>query len=178
MRRPLIFKTCALACALSSTVLLAQQPPSQQPPAQQPPAQQQPATPTTPAQPATPKLPFSTDAGLLLIQIKPDQTAAFEELIAKIKAGAAKSSDATVKQQMSGMKIYKSSEPMANNALYVVVVDPAVKNTEYELFAILQKVLTPEELRDPAVIEMSKKAAAAFAVGYNKLNLTPLGGGQ
>jgi hypothetical protein len=175
MRRPLIFKTCALAWALSSTVVLAQQPPAQQPPAQQPPAQQ-PATPTPPAQPAAPKLPFTTDAGLLLIQIKPDQTAAFEELIAKLKAGAAKSSDATIKQQMSGMKIYKSSEPMANNALYVVVVDPAVKNTEYELFAILQKVLTPEELRDPAVIEMSKKAAAAFAVGYNKLNLTPVGG--
>ena len=170
MRRPLIFKTCALACALSSTVVLAQQPPAQQPPAQQP------ATPTPPAQPAAPKLPFTTDAGLLLIQIKPDQTAAFEELIGKLKAGAAKSSDATIKQQMSGMKIYKSSEPMANNALYVVVVDPAVKNTEYELFAILQKVLTAEELRDPAVIEMSKKAAAAFAVGYNKLNLTPVGG--
>jgi hypothetical protein len=175
MRRPLIFKTCALACALSSTVLLAQQPPAQQPPAQQPPAQQ-PATPTTPAQPATPKLAFTTDAGLLLIQIKPDQTAAFEELIAKLKAGAAKSSDAAIKQQMSGLKIYKSSEPMANNALYVVVVDPAMKTTEYELFAILQKVLTPEELRDPAVIEMSKKAAAAFAVGYNKLNLSPVGG--
>ena len=180
MRRPLIFKTCALACALSSTVLVAQlsaqQPPAQQPPAQQPPAAQQPATPTTPAQPATPKLAFTTDAGLLLIQIKPDQTGAFEELIAKLKAAAAKSSDAAIKQQMSSLKIYKSAEPMANNALYVVVVDPAMKTTEYELFAILQKVLTPEELRDPAIIEMSKKAAAAFAVGYNKLNLTPVGG--
>jgi len=59
-----------------------------------------------------------------------------------------------------------------------VVVDPTIKDAEYELFAILQKVLTPEELRDPAVIEMSKKAAAAFAVGYNVLNLTPLGGGM
>jgi hypothetical protein len=63
---------------------------------------------------------------------------------------------------------------MGANALYVIVVDPAVKNSEYELFAVLQKVLTPEELRDPAVIEMSKKAAAAFAQGYNKLNLTPV----
>jgi hypothetical protein len=171
MRRPLIFKTCALACALSSTVLVAQQ----QPPAQQPPAgQQPPAAPAAAAQPATPKLAFTTDAGMLLIQIKPDQTTAFEELIAKLRAAAAKSSDATVKDQMGKLKIYKSSEPMANNALYVVVVDPAVKGTEYELFAILQKVLTPEELRDPAVIEMSKKAAAAFAVGYNKLNLTPV----
>jgi hypothetical protein len=49
-----------------------------------------------------------------------------------------------------------------------------MKDTEYELFGILQKVLTPEELRDQAVIDMSKRAAAAFAQGYNKLNLTPL----
>ncbi len=67
---------------------------------------------------------------------------------------------------------------MQGNALYVVVVDPTVKDVEYELFALLQKVLTPDELRDPAVIEMSKKAAAAFAVGYNLLNLTPVGGGM
>ena len=61
----------------------------------------------------------------------------------------AKTTDAAVKQQMGSFKVYKSAEPMSNNALYVVVVDPAIKDSEYELFAILQKVLTPEELRDP-----------------------------
>jgi hypothetical protein len=149
MCRP--FTTCAsvtivmiLTVALAPAALFAQNPPAQA----APPAAAQP--------PAAPKLPFTTDAGLLLIQIKPDQTAAFEELIAKLKGGVAKT--------------------MGANALYVVVVDPAVKDVEYELFAILQKVLTEEERRDPAVIEMSKKAAAAFAVGYNKLNLTLLGG--
>ena len=35
---------------------------------------------------------------------------------------------------------------MAGNALYVVLVDPANKEAEYELFSLLQKVLTPEEL--------------------------------
>jgi hypothetical protein len=177
MRRPFTYFTSALACALVSTVLVAQQqPPAQQPPTQPPPTQPATQQPPAAAAPAAPKLPFTTPAGMLLIQIKPDQTAAFEELMAKIKAGVAKSTDATIKQQMTGFKVYKATEQMNNNALYVVTVDPAVKDVEYEFFAILQKVLTPDELRDPAVIEMSKKAAAAFAVGYNKLSLTPLGG--
>jgi len=158
--------------AIAPAVVFAQT----QPPAQQGATQQ---TPPPAAQPAgPPKLGFTTEGGLLLIQIKPDQTAAFEELIARIKAGVAKTTDEAIKKQMASFKIYKSSEPMGANALYVVVIDPTVKDTEYELFAILQKVLTPEELRDPAVIEMSKKAAAAFAMGYNKLNLTPVGGGM
>ena len=172
MRRPLTIclPVMMLMLALAPAALFAQTPPAQTPPAAaQPPAAQP---------PAAPKLPFTTDAGLLLIQIKPDQTAAFEDLMAKLKAGVAKTTDEGIKKQMAGFKVYKSSEPMQGNALYVVVVDPAVKDVEYELFAVLQKVLTPDELRDPAVIEMSKKAAAAFAVGYNKLNLVPVGGGH
>jgi hypothetical protein len=170
MRRPFTISTCALVLTLAPAALFAQTAPAQAAPAQAAPPAAQP--------PAAPKLPFSTDAGLLLIQIKPDQTAAFEELMAKLKAGIAKTTDEGIKKQMAGFKVYKSSEPMQGNALYVVVVDQAVKDAEYELFALLQKVLTPDELRDPAVIEMSKKAAASFAVGYNKLNLTPLGGGM
>jgi hypothetical protein len=168
MRRPFTISTCALALALASTPAFAQDPP---PAAQQPPA-------AAAQPPAAPKLAFTTDAGLLLIQIKPDQTAAFEEMIGKLKAGVAKTSDATIKQQMGSWKVYKSAEKMGENALYVVVVDPAIKGNEYELFAVLQKVLTPEELRDPATQELFKKAAAAFAAGYNKLNLTPVGGGM
>lgn len=173
MRRPITFTTCALTFAFTAAALVAQT--QTTPPAQQPPATQQPAAPATAG---PPKLGFTTESGLLLIQIKKDQTAAFEELLTKLKAAVAKTTDEAVKKQMAGFKVYKSAEDMAGNALYVVMIDPTVKDVEYELFAVLQKVLTPEELRDPAIIEMSKKAAAAFAVGYNKLNLTPLGGGQ
>ena len=66
----------------------------------------------------------------------------------------------------------------SGNALYVVMIDPAVKDTEYELFGIVQKVMTPEELRAPETQEMFKKWQAAFAAGYNKLNLSPVGGGM
>ena len=172
MRRPFSTLSCALMVSIAPAAVFAQtQPPAQQGGAQQaPPAAAQPAGP--------PKLGFTTDAGMLLIQIKPDQTAAFEELITKLNASVAKTTDEAVKKQMANFKVYKSSEAMGANALYVVVVDPAVKDAEYELFAVLQKVLTPEELRDQAVIDMSKRAAGAFAQGYNKLNLSRVGGGM
>ena len=53
---------------------------------------------------------------------------------------------------------------------------PTVPSAEYDLFAMLQKMLTPDELRDPATAEMWKKYAGAFAAGLSKLSLTPVGG--
>ena len=66
-----------------------------------------------------PKLAFSAPAGLLLIQIKPDSTAVFEELLGKLRAGMEKSTDATLKEQFANFKVYKASEPMGaeKNAL-------------------------------------------------------------
>ena len=165
MRRP--FTTCApmlLMVALAPAALFAQTPPAA---AQQAPPPAQPAGP--------PKLAFTTEAGLLLVQIKGDQTAVFEELVAKLKAGAGKSEDATVKGQLSSLKVYKTAEGAAGgNALYVILFDPATKDAEYELFALVQKVMTPDELRAPETGEWFKKATGAFAAGYNKLSLTPV----
>lgn len=155
MRRSFVITSLACALALAPAVLFAQDAAAQQP--------------------AAPKVAFDTPAGMLLVQIKPDQTAAFEEMVAKLKAGFAKSEDATVKQQASGWKVYKASESQAN-VLYVIFVDPAVKASEYDLFGMLQKVMTPDELRAPETAEMWKKFSAAFAAGYNKLSLTPVGG--
>ena len=165
MRRP--FTTCApmlLMVALAPAALFAQTPPAA---AQQAPPPAQPAGP--------PKLSFTTEAGLLLVQIKGDQTAVFEELVAKLRAGAGKTEDAAVKSQLSSLKVYKTSEGAAGgNALYVILFDPATKDVEYELFALVQKVMTPDELRAPETSEWFKKATGAFAAGYNKLSLTPV----
>jgi hypothetical protein len=168
MRRPLTIRApklmlpmMILAAALAPSTAFAQDPP----PA---PAAAQP--------PAAPKLAFTTDAGLLLVQIKGDQTAVFEDLVARLKAGAAKAEDATVKQQSANLKVYKTAEGAAGgNALYVILIDPVAKDAEYELFALLQKVMTQDELRAPETRDFFTKAVAAFAAGLNKLSLTPVG---
>jgi hypothetical protein len=193
MRRPFVTMTLALALTASVTGVAqawpsaqqpsAQQPTAQQPPAQQPSAQQptgqqptgqQPAAQQPPADKA-PKVAFTTPAGLLLVQIKPDQTAVFEEMVGKLKAALAKSEDATLKQQAAGFKVYKTAEPFNNNTLYVVLMEPITPNAEYDLFAMLHKTMTPEELRAPETAEMWKRYTGAFAAGLSKLSLTPLG---
>ena len=142
----------------------------------QPPAGQQPAAAAQPAAPAAPKVPFDTPAGILLVQIKPDKTADFEEMVGKLKAGFAKTTDETLKKQSAGFKVYKSSEPFGPNRLYVVFLEPTVPASEYELFNMLLRTMTPEEQRAEGVQDMWKRYADAFAAGLSKLSLTPLGG--
>jgi hypothetical protein len=175
MRRPFVISTAALALALLPAALFAQttQPPAQ-PPAQPTPAQ--PATPAAPEKPTEPKLAFTTPAGLLLVQVKPDQTAAFEEMNSKLQAALAATTDADLKALGSGWKVYKSAEGMQGNTLYVVLVDPAKPATEYNPIDVLFKTMTDEQKRAPETQEMFKRYAAAFA-GVNKLNITPLGAG-
>ena len=175
--RAFVISTFVIAAALAPAAVCAQQPPSgQQPPAgQQPPTGQQPPATTTPAAPTAPKLSFTTPGGLLLVQVKPDQTAAFEEMFAKIKAGLASATDPDMKAQAGAWHIYKTAEGMQGNALYVILVDPAKPGAEYSFLEVLNNTFTPEQKRDPATQDMYKRYAAAIA-GLNKLNLTPVGG--
>jgi hypothetical protein len=171
MRRPFVISNFALALALAPAVLFAQAPPAAQPPATAPP----PAAAQPPAA-AAPKLVLTSPAGALLVPIKPDQTAVFDEFAKKLLAGLAKSQDPTLKQQASGFKIYKSAEPIGTNALYVVMIEPVVPNAEYDLFGMLLKTMTPEEQRAPETADMWKRFTAMFASGPSRLSLTPAGG--
>lgn len=167
MRRSFVTTTVMMALSLVPAALLAQTPPAQQTPAQQ-----------TPAAPQSkePRLAFTGDAGIFLYQVKPDQTAMFEELITKVKDGLAKSDNPVRKQQLQGWKVYKAAEPMGANALYVVVADPAVKAAEYDLFMLLAESLGADVAK-PENQELFKKYTAAFAAGANRLNLTKIAGG-
>ena len=130
------------------------------------------------AQPTPAKLAFDTPAGMLLVPIKPDQTAAFEEMVSKIKSGLAKTEDAVLKQQAGSFKVFKGVSAQ-DRVMYVVMVDPAVGKAEYDLFMLLQKVLTKEELSNQeATKAMWEKYRNAFVAGYNIWPLTPVGGAQ
>lgn len=171
MRRPFVTSIGALALALLPAALYAQTPPAA--PAQQPPAQQPTAQPATPAAPAKPALAFSGNAGLLLVQVKPDQTATFEEMMKKLGAAFGTTQDAALKTQGSGIKVYKAAEGMQGNALYVLVADPATPDKEYYPLQLLAAMMTDDEKRNPETQAMFKKYNDVFA-GVNKLNLTPL----
>jgi hypothetical protein len=160
MRRSFVMSMLACALALAPAAVFAQDPAT--------------AAPAQPAKPEPPKVPFTTPSGMLLVQIKPDQTAVFEEMIGKVNAGLAKTEDATLKRLAGGLKFYKSSEPFGANALYVVVAEPTVPEADYDLFGILYKTLTDEEKRAEGFKEMWAKYVAAFAAGLSRLSLTPI----
>ena len=174
MRRSVVTTTVTLALSLAPAVLFAQtaqQPPAGQPPAGQPPAGQQP--PAAAATPKEPRLALTGAAGVFLYQIKPDQTATFEELLTKVKQSLGKSDNPVRKQQLTGWKVYKAAEPMGGNALYVFVIDPAVPAAEYDLFMLLAEGLGAEAgTADNQA--MFKKYTEVFAAGANRLNLSPV----
>jgi hypothetical protein len=172
MRRPFVTTTCALVVSTLPRLLFAQTPPAQQPPTQQPPAQQAQA----PAQPKEPRLPLTGQAGAFLYQIKADQTATFEELLGKVKESLLKSENPLRKQQATGWKVYKAAEPAGadKNALYVMVIDPAVPAAEYDLFMLLAEGLGAQ-VGTPENQAMFKKYQDVFVPnGTSRLNLSPI----
>ena len=103
-------------------------------------AQAAPTPPPQAAAPAKPALAFANDAGLVIFYIKPDKTADFEDLMAKLKDGLSKMDAPEAKQQAASMKLFKNPVAAgATVAIYVLLADPAVKNVEYWFLPILYK---------------------------------------
>ena len=147
-----------VACAmLSATTVFAQQPAAQQPAAQQPPA------PAGQAQAVSNARKFPGDAGMVLNFIKPDKTADFEAVIAKLKEALA--SKPEWKAQAESWKVFKSPDPAGQNVLYVFIIDPVVKEADYQISNIIAAAL-PNEAN-----EILKKYAECYAQGMNIVNL-------
>lgn len=125
-----------------------------------------PAQPAQQAQPA-PGLTFDGDAGLILMQIKPDKTADFESVMAKLHEAFMKTDKPERKQQAQGWKIYKSTDPgPGGNILYVAVIAPTLKGADYTVAKILYEVFPTE------VQTIFPSYRDSFAAGLNRVNLT------
>lgn len=129
---------------------------------------QQPAAPAQQAQPVSNARVFPNDAGMVLNFIKPDKTADFEAVMAKVKEALQKSEKPERKQQAAGWKVFKSADPAGANVLYVFVIDPAVKGADYQVSNIIAEAF-PAEAND-----LLKKYAESYAQGMNILNLSVL----
>ena len=142
---------------LSATTAFAQAAPPAQPP----------AAPAAAAQAAPTARTFASDGGMVLNFIKPDKTADFEAVIAKLKEALAKSAKPERKQQAASWKVFKSPDPAAGgNVLYVFIIDPSVKGADYTVSNILAEAFPTE------VQALYKQYAEAYASGQNFVNLT------
>ena len=97
-----------------------------------------------PAGPRPTKRVFASDAGMVLNFIKPTRPPTSRRSLAKLKEALQKSEKPERKQQAASWKVFKSPEPAAGgNALYVFVIDPAVKDADYTVSNILAESFPP-----------------------------------
>ena len=118
-------------------------------------------------EPAKPVLTLDGDAVVVIVLIKPDKAADFETVLAKYREAFAKNDKAARKEQLAGMKFFKSPTAMGGNTAYILSVDPVVKGEEYDITRIIHEVF-PSESTD-----MFNKYKEAFAgrqiIPLNKL---------
>ena len=142
-----------------------QVPAAAQPP-QQPPVAQPPGTPAAPPAAVPSSRKFTTDAGLMFSVIKPDKTADFEMVMAKVKEALGKSQDAKRKQQALSWRVFKGQETAPGGGIvYVWFIDPPAKDVDYTVTDILTEAF-PNEAQD-----LWAKYTACFVSGQTMLNL-------
>ena len=109
---------------------------------------------------------FASDAGIVLNFIKPDKTADFEAVVAKLREALQKSDKPERKQQAASWKVFRANEPGANGSvLYVFTIDPAVKGADYTVSMILAEAFPAEAQA------LYKSYAESYASGQNYVNL-------
>ena len=156
------FRSFVFVVALAAGIPAAAQTPAPQPPAA-PVAGQTPAGPP-PSVPASRK--FTSDAGIMFSVIKPDKTADFEAVMARVKEALGKSDDPKRKQQALSWQLFKGLESgLGGNIVYIWFIDPPVKDTEYTVTDILREAF-PNEAQD-----LWAKYVACFVQGQTMLNL-------
>ena len=93
----------------------------------------------THAQQAPAPVTFNSGAGVWLYYVKPDKTMDFEMVMSKLKVALANSDKPDRKQQGQGWKIMKNTAEAGASVLYIAVVEPAVKDADYNLGIILSE---------------------------------------
>lgn len=96
------------------------------------------------AAPTAPVLALDGDAATITVLIKPDKTAEFEAVLAKVKDALAKSEKAERKQQAAGWTIYKTAQAVQGNIAYIMIINPVVKGQEYDISRLIAEVFPVE----------------------------------
>lgn len=124
--------------------------------------------------PVVPPLPlgarvFSGKSGLIFNAVRPDRVVDFEMVVGYLQAALEKSTDARVREQSKGWRVFKATEPGPNGSvLYVFVIDPAVTGADYGLGRILADAY-PDQIEKIWSLYTGSQAS-----GGSLLNLTPV----
>ena len=140
-------------------VLAAQAAAPSQTPANQSPAQ------VTPVDPASSH--FTTEAGLLLVTIKPASVADYELVIRTLQEALSKDTEPKRLQAAKGWRVFKAAEADAKgNHVFIHVMMPALANFDYRPSLLI------DELVKELAADLLARYQDAFAAPPTKLSLT------
>jgi hypothetical protein len=110
---------------------------------------------------------FTSDAGLLVVSVKADKVADYEEVIRALQEALSKATDAQHRAIAKGWRVYKAeiTDPKAN-VVYVHLIDRAVAGADYRPSLLL------DELLSGASAEMLAKYRDAIASPPSKLGMS------
>ncbi|HEY6507697.1 MAG TPA: hypothetical protein VIY56_06765 [Vicinamibacterales bacterium] len=99
------------------------------------------------AQDAAPahKLTFQGDTAIWTVAIRPEKTADFEQVMARLHEALLKSAQPTRHQQAEGWRVVRLAAPLPDgNVAYVHVVRPVIPEADYTVMQILYDELPDE----------------------------------
>lgn len=96
------------------------------------------------AAPQAPRLTFDGDAALVTLLVKPDKTADFEQVLAKVKEAMAKSEKPERKEQAAGWIVYKAPQQVQGSVVYYFLIQTPVKGQEYDPVMLINEVFPSE----------------------------------
>ena len=117
-----------------------------------------------------PERTFSSPAALQFNPIRLDRTAEFEGVLAKVKEALQNSDNPQRRQQLAGWKVFKSTEELQGNIMYLFLMDPTVPDANYAISMILNEAFPAE------VQELYETFSGAYVGGQSIMNLEPLAG--
>lgn len=83
-------------------------------------------------------LTFHGDVALWTVAIKPDKTADFEKVLARVRDALQKSESPQRKQQAAGWRVMKIEKPLPDgNIAYVHIISPVVGGADYTILKAL-----------------------------------------
>lgn len=99
------------------------------------------------------------DLALWTVSIKPDKTAQFEQVLAKLRTALQTSDKPERQQQGKGWKVVRMAMPLPDgNVGYMHVISPTVPDADYTVMQILYEVY-PDEAR--ALYDLYREAFVA-----------------
>jgi hypothetical protein len=123
---------------------------AQQTPANQSPAAPGNASPSAPTNtsptaptvdPAAAIFAKSATAGLLLVTVKADKVADYQDVIRTLQEGLSKSTDERQRALGKGWRVFKSDSEPKVNAIFIHLIDPVVPRADYRPSLLLDEIL-------------------------------------